>query len=764
MSKQPDSKTHDITVAPDIQIPHMAKMATADTQHLHSNSPLFTTSRTTDHFRRLAVSSSPPVAVPPPADWDSSLTSFLSKLCSPYQMALENLAIWQTDISRIKVPTTQTREQWQTTTNYINYLTQQIAINNPQTGNFHQAMFHYLVNMRCLKTVDFSSEPLDPALLVLQFIIRLVWRSPSLLQTNNDKVQSLLIDHRPVASGTLDLIVDKASALEDGQIRAHAIKQTMADPNKLYIQMLHFTVLAIDRLDVGQSESACVFYQGLVGMLTDIFVSQVTGGSNILMGELLETVAVAKSFSVEYNQAEALVLSLLVKAIDSPSACPSPSSSGAGLVHSAYSYLFARQTTSASKGLEQRSLLLLLLLVSQPTTKNDNPFWLALMGLRDANGSRQSGFNRDTVSFIRLFDKIIKEIAHLEWAALLQILVAGNESFRTYVLARTDADTLISPLLRYIRLATTHISSATTKTTTEDINIGGILRQGAALPYTITLDSIPYIHLYLWLDVLLTLCADHQFIQQLQRAQIITIIGEQTTATTASSARQPLSHTIILEALRIFQLNLKTVRDQQLHLLSMGILVNVLSHTTSGVTTAISQKLLKFYEMIYKRYNKITTNGSEHQVYSQILQILLTLFCRLANTNNPQFIYALMQARESLLVLPPNLCRMLVDELQIRVAYFHARMTELPNKSNLQARDILELIERVLASEKTSLADNWRAEFVSQVDRECRERFLLPMVWELWLSSDIATIRRPPKGCVRLLDEFSQKSLVVIKQ
>ncbi|KAJ1842232.1 hypothetical protein LPJ73_005864, partial [Coemansia sp. RSA 2703] len=196
--------------------------------------------------------------------------------------------------------------------------------------------------------------------------------------------------------------------------------------------------------------------------------------------------------------------------------------------------------------------------------------------------------------------------------------------------------------------------------------------------------------------------------------------------------------------------------DSQIHALSLGILANVLGRSTH-ISTAITQKLLKLFEMIHKRYSKIATPSrpgeqsvdehDEQGVYAQTLAVLLTLFCHLSFTNNAQFIYGLLQAREitGVFGVSPNgadgeaveRAARAAAELRVRVAYFHALVSALPSPQ--QAKDILSLVESVVA--KGDADSVTRVDMVSRAPGDDEwSAFLLPLVWELLLSSNIATV------------------------
>ncbi|KAI9502734.1 Dyggve-Melchior-Clausen syndrome protein-domain-containing protein [Coemansia spiralis] len=837
------------------------------------------TPRTIENFRlpqpgTAATRAIPPT--PPPSSWHESLTGFLIRFCSPHQFGLENMSIWHDEIAKIKLPTptapttVQTsaavglaREQWIEAENYIKYLAQQLAANNPLTGNLNWAIVHFLANMRCLKTLDFLGT-IDNALRNLHFILRIMFKGFSLI-VESSKLRKLFAD-RPIASGTIDLILDKVGALADGEVRAHAFKTTLADTSKLHCQVLQYVMFALAKLDVRTSPSAYMFYMDLLAMLLDLFVPQIYARAidefnSLLINELMTTVGSSVTFNVANTLAEEAVSALLANAV-----APPQIPTAQGLVLSAYSFLFSRSNAIQTKSLEQHALMLLLMLVSQPDTSSQddsrNPYMVALERLTDSPKDPLQSSNN--VPFRIIFAKMVAEIQASEWSTLLHVLIMRNESFRTYVLARTDTDTLLIPLLKRMSLATampipsshsqaantskkqgdrhyssTHASSmasggstyitlvselasstgdskaqhhsrglsqsssstsslpspsipsissktlgstghtnpstsagyanagtgssgSSSLSASSTAASGAKLRQAVLLPYALSVDTVPYVHLYLWMSTLVSLTEDAQFVEQLQRS----IVDFWPTSPVPMN-KQPLSHCITVELMRIFQLNIMYLKDKYLHSLSLGALVNVLYNTT-GISTAISQKLVKLFEMIYRRFSKLANisdlslaDRDERDVYLETLTVLLALFYHLLYTNNAQFIYCLLPANAILggfreakkpvnsIQDPASRAVALAAKLRVRVAYFHARISTLTNP---QAEDILELIESVIGSENSQSSSNTIAFVCKLPESKQWSAFILPLVWELLLSSGIATVSSD--GHHPLLEEF----------
>ncbi|KAJ2497738.1 hypothetical protein GGH96_004872 [Coemansia sp. RSA 1972] len=727
----------------EVQAPHQARTAEPSsgmtrTQLAPSPQPA---TRTIDHIHSETVRRAPP------ATWDAQVAEFLERLGSPRVLGLESLSVWHGEMARLHVPVagheTGAHE-------FLQFVGQQLAANTPRTGNLAWATFHMVAGLRALKTVDFTADS-DPALRSLVFMVRVSWRALSVARTKLDRA----LADRPIASGTVDLLVDKARAQDDvsdtarlGEVRARAFVQTQADTAPLYRQALHHAVLAASRLDVRRTQAQHELYHELLALLVCVFAPQVQETqsdepSSVLIRDMMERIGPSSAFNVASTQAEELVHALLLNSLAEPDHAP-------GLVQGVYSYLFARSNAPATHA----SLHVLLLLAAQ---RAPNPFMQALSGLCDL----PDGVPRvDTrVPFRRLFDRFVAEITSIEWTVLLHIMVSRNEAFRTYVLARTDPDTLVIPLLRCISQATTLSTDSKTSVKTPVIKSpdpghvdagpsrGEQLRRGAHLPFAVTLDTVPYVHVYLWMSILLQLSGDAQYVEQLHRTRVEFYAAPQ------PLHGQTLEQCVAHEMLRVLQLNLSTIRDSHVHDLALATLSSILNGAVR-VTASLAQRLVRVFEAILKRHVRLTilaqrtkAEMAESSVYVQALTSLLCVFCRLASSNNPEFVYALLQAREALATFVSSgesLAASASAELQMRVAYFHAHVAAL---SSPQPRDILRMIETVSEPPNTL-----RVDFSAVVPISALwTAFMLPLVWELILSAPDPWICESPAP---LLDEF----------
>ncbi|KAJ1852574.1 hypothetical protein GGH12_005393 [Coemansia sp. RSA 1822] len=754
MSNTPASRRGAAQIFVEVQAPHQARTAESSNglhtsgmtrTQLASASPQPAT-RTIDHIHNETVRRAPP------ATWDAQVAEFLERLGSARVLGLESLSVWHGEMARLHVPAVAGHEAG--AHEFLQFVGQQLAANTARTGNLAWATFHMVAGLRALKTVDFTADA-DPALRSLVFMVRVSWRALGMARARLDRA----LADRPIASGTVDLLVDKARAQDDmsdtarlGEVRARAFVQTQADTAPLYRQALHHAVLTASRLDVRRTPAQHALYHELLALLVSVFAPQVLetqsdAPSSVLSSDMMERVGPSSAFNVASTQAEELVHALLLNSL----AEPDPAQ---GLVQGMYSYLFARPNAPSTS---HASLLVLLLLVAQ---RAPNPFLQALSGLRDLPDGAPRVDTR--VPFRRLFDRLVAEIASVEWTVLFHIMVARNEAFRTYVLARTDPDTLVLPLLRCISQATT-LSTDSAKTPAKSPDPAHIsdagpsrgeqLRRGAQLPYAVTVDTVPYVHVYLWMGILLQLSGDMQYVAQLHRTRV------EFWAAPQPLHGQALGQCVAHEMLRVLQLNLSTIRDSHVHDLALATLASMLNGAVH-VTAALAQRLVRVFEAILRRHVRLTAlsqctsmEAAESTVYVHALASLLSVFCRLANSDNPEFVYALLQAREALATFTVQSNESLAAqraasasaELQMRVAYFHAHVAAL---SNPQPRDILRMIETVLEPSANTLRVDFSAIVPSPV---LWTAFMLPLVWELLLSAPDPWICESPAP---LLDEF----------
>ncbi|KAJ2158684.1 hypothetical protein GGF46_003580 [Coemansia sp. RSA 552] len=614
-----------------------------------------------------------------PAGWDTALTEFLERLSSEHQIGVEQLAVWHDELGRLRVP----GGDLAAADAYVEFIGRRLGANARLTGNVGWAMVHFVAGVRRLRTVDFQDD-VEPALCALAFVVRVALRGLCLAKVG---LRRALVD-RAAASGAAELLCDKAAALDDDGVRARAYRQTMGDSDgPRYAQALRYAMLALGRLDVRRGDGGALWlHRQLLALVSDILAdtpldTEISADSDrdLLAQELVCCVGPSTAFDVHNSLADEVVRALLLVAIDAPRPA------ARGLVRSAYTYLFARQTDESQAHLiEHESALVLLLLASQRV--EDNAFLAALARVRDAPGDV---LDERAVSFGRLFDRLAG--AALDggaWAALLHTLVARNDAFRAYALARTDSDTLIVPLLTRL--------SATAEAEPTDPRV------------------------YLWLGTLAQLTADARFVEQLQRIDAHTVrLGA---AAAAGEAGAPnLAELVAMVLADMVQRNLAAARDSHIHALALAALANTLNARVH-VMAPLAQRLVRLVRALQRRLAACAPAAPAYRVCADALAALLAALCRLAHTDNPHVVYALLQAREVLAAAREGPA---AAALRLRIAYFHARVAAL---SAPQPPAILDLIRDELAHGRPP-ADPPRVDFdVAPPPAPCWSGFMLRLV------------------------------------
>ncbi|KAI9253015.1 Dymeclin [Sporodiniella umbellata] len=158
--------------------------------------------------------------------------------------------------------------------------------------------------------------------------------------------------------------------------------------------------------------------------------------------------------SLFVSRADAVVARLLENVM---AQLPPPSAASASVVYTAYTYLFSSAHTlpTDSLPLADLSLLLLTLLGVQADPDWTLAFQQAMAGLSDhqvMSATELEACHRKMhlISFKGLLDMFSQSLEVEEKALLFYKMLSENESFRVYVLSRTDQETIYLPILKLI--------------------------------------------------------------------------------------------------------------------------------------------------------------------------------------------------------------------------------------------------------------------------------------------------------------------------
>ncbi|CAM0134719.1 unnamed protein product [Umbelopsis sp. WA50703] len=505
--------------------------------------------------------------------------------------------------------------------------------------------------------------------------------------------------------------------------------QVEEDPRPKGEQLLYYLIEIILHVDSHANYSTHEFYVEVLNTIIVLLSTQLHQQSadrteynyfiNILMTKF-------------GHQANAIVFKLLRNFMDQK--FPPPSSSN--VVYNAYSYFFSGKGVSSSADtlpVADRSLLLLLLLSTQfkngrdeqseEDGDRDNLLWAdayrhaianisgdqePVMGTQAEKGKDEAS---TSVSFRELYTIFSGSLAVEERMLLFYLFLVENESFRVYVLSRSDPETIYIPILKLV--------------------------------YESIEGKTNYSQVYIFLIFILIFSQDDVFNESIQKFNVSNL---------AWFSERPLLKNVslggltMLVLLRAVQVNLSNHKDAYLHTNCMATIANM-SNSMTDMHQYVAQRIVSVFELISKRYQKIAsrleTSSNEpslpHPSQEVIVyQDLISLFLEIMNSilvhhlkDNPQLVYALLLKRETFAVYRLN-ARLseLVANIESIINYFHARVSEanLRAPSTSEVLEIIDLATRTWTSDRLMSFPELKFQYAEEQDSQ---QFFCPYVWAL---------------------------------
>mmetsp|Transcript_5021 Transcript_5021/g.7791 ORF Transcript_5021/g.7791 Transcript_5021/m.7791 type:complete len:774 (+) Transcript_5021:56-2377(+) len=414
------------------------------------------------------------------------------------------------------------------------------------------------------------------------------------------------------------------------------------------------------------------------------------------------------------------------------------------LPYYAYLYFFSGKHDYGSNApLADRSLLVLLVLVHYRTDPDaiNNPFRTALQGFQDTyydpadpeSGSVAPGVIR--IPFATLYDTLGPNLRDERTTLLCYCLLHGNPHFLTYVLARTDLDTLLLPLLHMLYNAQERKPNQIYML----LIILLILTQDAAFNATIHTLMIPSVP---WFK--------ERILQNVSLGSLAVIVF-----------------------VRTIQYNLVKLRDTYLHTNCLAALANMAPHF-HNLHSYAAQRLVALFCMLAHRHDRITrklqnpeanhpvsrssssvssssyippNDNSSHpppslealqqelMVYTDFLRIVLETInacVTYALPRNVNLIYALLQ-RQPIFASFRTHPRLydLIENVEAMLTFVSQRLDEAQLPLPWQVQEVLGVLEQSIRSWK---GDRLRMfpELRFTYEEEARpEEFFTPYVWSL---------------------------------
>ncbi|KAF9989899.1 hypothetical protein BGZ75_004469 [Mortierella antarctica] len=471
-------------------------------------------------------------------------------------------------------------------------------------------------------------------------------------------------------------------------------------------EMISFFEGIILNLDAGSSSSAYEFYEEALNLLIVMASTQLQlptaepNERNYFLNLVLQ------NFS---HVADQLTLRLLWNFTDQR---PSPPLTGS-IVYSAYSYLFAKAGSSPSSEahpIADRSVLVLLLLHSQ--AKNDSSwevFKKSIQNIRDERGSMMDDQKEDTIftSFRKIFHVVCQQIHCEEVCLLLHVLLVENTYFRTYVLSRTDPETLYLPILRMV--------------------------------YEGVEGKTNYSQVYVLLVILLLFSQDDVFNDSIQK---ITMTYQPwfTERLLKSISLGGLATAIVI---RTIQYNLAQHKDVYFHTNSLAILANM-SNSLQDIHPYVSQRLVTLFDIVARRYQKLVTKHLQRDENIEmnadvvIYGDMVTLVLEIINSTlthklkaNPQLVYSLLHKQEMFAYFRSDLkFKDLIHNIEQAVNYFQQKISE----ANIKAptpEEVAQVIQTASRTWPPNLMKTFPDIKFEYEEEEQASDFFCPYVWSL---------------------------------
>lgn len=384
---------------------------------------------------------------------------------------------------------------------------------------------------------------------------------------------------------------------------------------------------------------------------------------------------------MENKQAEAFTRTLLQCFIEQPKP---PASPGGSLLIGFASELWSLLTLnsgsqeSESSPLANQSLLLLLILINHCTTSK-NVF-------RDALSSHDENQRE-------LLTTICQTLHKEETTLFLYHLIHRNSHFRNFVLAQSDLENLVVPILKSVYNGS---------------------------------DSSCH-HMYMSLIILLIL-TEYSLFNETVHATILKTVPWYTERVIHDIS---LGGLIILVTTRTVQYNLLKMRDKYLHTNCLAALANMSSEFTD-LDPYVCQRLISLFEVLAKTHARA---NSELSAVEEALRIILEvinscLYNRMKQ--NTHLVYTLLYKKQ---VFEPfkthPAFQDIVHNITTVIEYFTSKLEKADDHSADVQTVLARVEEAALRWSKTTMLKKFPELKFKYVEEEKPEEFFIPYVWSL---------------------------------
>ncbi|XP_058683179.1 dymeclin isoform X5 [Poecile atricapillus] len=379
--------------------------------------------------------------------------------------------------------------------------------------------------------------------------------------------------------------------------------------------------------------------------------------------------------------------------------------------------------------LASQSLLLLLVLANLTDAPDiPNPYRQAIMSFKntqDNTAFSSSNPHAFQINFNSLYTALCEQQKSDQATLLLYMLLHQNSNMRTYVLARTDIENLVLPILEILY----HVEERNSH------------------------------HVYMALIILLILTEDDGFNRSIHEVILKNITWYAERVLTEIS----LGSLLILVVIRTIQYNMTRTRDKYLHTNCLAALANMSAQFRSLHQYA-AQRIISLFSLLSKKHNKVLeqatqslrgslgSNDSPLPDYAQDLNVIeevIRMMLEIINScltnslhHNPNLVYALLYKRDLFeqFRTHPSF-QDIMQNIDLVISFFSSRLEQAG--AELSVERVLEIIKQgAVALPKDRLRKFPELKF-KYVEEEQPEEFFIPYVWSLVYNSAVALYWNP---------------------
>ncbi|XP_067886431.1 dymeclin isoform X1 [Heterodontus francisci] len=382
----------------------------------------------------------------------------------------------------------------------------------------------------------------------------------------------------------------------------------------------------------------------------------------------------------------------------------------------------AAQQEDLSSPLANRSLLLLLVLSNLSNRPDSpNPYRQSIMSFKNTqdNTAIQSpnsyGFQ---INFNSLYTALYEQQKSDQATLLLYTLLHQNPNVRTYVLARTDVENLVLPILETLYCVEERNSH----------------------------------HVYMALIILLILTEEDSFNRSVHEVILKNITWYAERVLTEIS----LGSLLVLVVIRTVQYNMTRTRDKYLHTNCLAALANMSAQFRSLHQYA-AQRIISLFALLSKKHNKVLEQATQSlsgpvgaeenspvpdyaqdlNVIEEVIRMMLEIINSCLSTSlhhNPNLVYALLYKRDLFeqFRTHPSF-QDVMQNLDMVISFFSLRLEQAG--TDLSVERVLEVIKQgAVALPKDKLKKFPELKF-KYVEEEQPEEFFVPYIWSLAYNS-----------------------------